>query len=297
MTKTKKSKKKNSKKKKAEGDNLIGFDVPPKKRKFDEPWYKQLSWLEEPPPGMEKKIRAILGFYEVFFHTIRFRGKDGKMKYFPLACPDYDREIKDFKQGSKKTCPVCLHFQGPHLPDHLNFYGGFKYFFDAFDVTAIEEDEGGRTFGTVRCGKYGRKDIVKATKRNKRISVSDTNKGCLLYWERDKEAEDPKDKEGFSGGRKRKVIKKKVKGKTVFIYKYKDPDGSVRRVKGKPTDFASKIKPETPEQIRETLDRLGLWDELEKWANAEKKKKKKKSKMTKKKDGKKKKKKRRNRDD
>jgi hypothetical protein len=261
--KTKKKKKKGSKGS-VEGKAYIGFDEPPKKSGFDEPWYKKLPYLEEPSPEAEKKIRAVRGFYELFMHYVRFKSpKTGNWTGFRMICPDYDREVKQFRQGSKKRCPICLHFNDPALPDHLNFRGSFKYYFDAFDISAIQDDEGGRTFGVVICGKYGRKDIVKATKRNK-ASVGDLDRGCTLYWERNRSAEDAKDMEGFTRGGHKRVRFKKVNGKGRYVLTYKDADGSKRKIKGKPTNFDKIVKPPTPEEMREDLDRLGLWDELEK---------------------------------
>lgn len=260
--------KKKSKKSKATDDGLIGFDEPPKTRTKDVKWWEQLPMIEEPAPGVEKELRPVGGFYEIYMHWVKFKNKEGKLKGFFIICPDYVREERRFRQGSKKKCPICLHFRGSHLPDYLNMFGSYKYYFDAFDVTAIEDDDNARTFGVVQVGKYGRKDIVKATKRNKN-NVGDPASGSTVFWERDRDEEDPKDREGFTLGRKKKVLLKSIKGKKVYVYKFKDADGSVRKYKGVATDFSSIVKGETPEEIRETLERLGLWDELAKVAEVE----------------------------
>lgn len=270
----KKAKKKRPKSQpKSNKTKFVSFGEPPPKGGRTEAWYKKIPMLEYPRKGSEKEIRAVLGLYNLFMHWVPFKKQDGTPSGFYLPCPDYVREENRFKVGSKKRCPICLHFHGAHLPEHLNIGGAYKYYFDAFDMTALEDDEGARTFGAVQCGKYGRKDIHKASKRNK-ADVDDTVKGCTLYWEKDPDADDAKEKEGFSKGRKKKIRwNEKLQ---CFILKFKDADGKVRKIKGKPTQFDTIVEIPTPEEVRDNLERLGLWEELDKATNKGEKKKKKK---------------------
>lgn len=259
----KEKKKKNKSKKGATTSGLIGFDepIPTKdKNKFKDPWYKSAPLLDAPADGQEKKIRPVNGMYDTFQHYVRFKNKEGKWRGFYVICPDFIRLENRFKAGSKKKCPICLHFRGDDLPEHLNFFGSHKYYFDAFDLDAIDADSGARTFGIVQCGKYGRKDIIKAGRRNG-ATVDDFDDGCTLYWEKNRDAEDPKDKEGFSRGKRKSV--KWVEKKKYFILSVKDEDGKARKIKGKPTDFDKVIFGPTPEEISADFERLGLWNELQ----------------------------------
>jgi hypothetical protein len=222
-----------------------------------EKWYKQLPELTKPKRGKPREIRIVGGTFTIFQHFVRFKSKQGSMSGFYELCPDFDWETGEFRQGPDRCCPLCRDFSSSDLPNDLRMYGSYRYYFDAFDITAAKAGNVENAFGVVFVNKYGRNDLA-AIADMLGTDVDDEARGHTIFWHYNEDASDPKDRTRFYQGKRLPV--KYDEDKDVYVLA-----GGGKRFVGEPTDFAEIIGPavKTGDRIQDDLKRLGCYTRLE----------------------------------
>jgi len=221
---------------------------------YADKWHQKLDYLENPKRGKPKEIRLVGGIFTIFQHFVRFKRKDGSKSGFYEVCPDFDWEAGEFRKGPDAVCPLCADFQADDLPQELRLLGSFRYYMDAFDITAAKE---GRkdVFGVVFTNKYGKNDLAMIGDILG-CEIDDPEKGTSVLWHFDEKAQDPKDRVRFYQGNKMPVRYNEEKG--LWMMK-----GGGKVYTGQPTPFDEIVEVKDPATIRADLKRLGLYARLE----------------------------------
>jgi len=221
---------------------------------YADKWHQKLDYLEKPKRGKPKEIRLVGGIFTIFQHYVRFKRKDGSKSGFYEVCPDFDWDTGQFRKGPDASCPLCADFQDDSLPQELRLLGSFRYYIEAFDITAAKE---GRkdVFGVLFTNKYGKNDLAMIGDIMG-CELDDPQKGTSVLWHYDEKAQDPKDRVRFYQGNKMPVKFDEEKG--IWMMK-----GGGNIFKGEPTPFDEIVEVKDPDTIRADLKRLGLYARLE----------------------------------
>lgn len=221
---------------------------------YGEKWHQKLDYLEKPKKG-PKEIRLVGGAFTLFQHYVRFKRKDGSKGGFYEVCPDFDWETGNFRKGPDARCPLCMDFSDQELPQELRLLGSFRYYMDAFDVSAAKAGNREGVFGVVFTNKYGRNDLATIADITG-ADLFDEKNGHTVFWHQNDQAKDPKDRVRFYQGTKLPVLWDDEK--ELYILR-----GGGKKFIGEPTDFEEIVEVKDPEEIRADLKRLGLYQRLE----------------------------------
>jgi hypothetical protein len=221
---------------------------------YGEKWHQKLDYLPKPKKG-PKEIRLVGGAFTIFQHYVRFKRKDGSKGGFYEVCPDFNWETGEFRKGPEARCPLCADFSDQELPQELRLLGSFRYYMDAFDVSAAKSGNKEGIFGVIFTNKYGRNDLATIADITG-ADLDDLKKGHTVFWNQNDQAKDPKERTRFYQGTKLPV--QWDDEKELFLLK-----GGGLKFIGEPTDFEEIIEVKDPEEIRSDLKRLGLYQRLE----------------------------------
>ena len=221
---------------------------------YGEKWHQKLDYLEK-PKKKAKEIRLVGGAFTIFQHYVRFKRKDGSKGGFYEVCPDFDWETGEFRKGPDARCPLCADFSDQELPQELRLLGSFRYYMDAFDISAAKAGNREGVFGVIFTNKYGRNDLATIADITG-SDLFDLKRGHTVFWNQNDQAKDPKERTRFYQGTKLPVVWDD--DKELFIMK-----GGGKKFIGEPTDFEEIVDVKDPEEIRSDLKRLGLYQRLE----------------------------------
>ena len=221
---------------------------------FAEKWHQKLDYLEQPKKG-KKEIRIVGGVFTIFQHFIRFKRKDGSKGGFYEVCPDFNMETGEFRKGPDAHCPLCADFQDADLPQELRLLGSFRYYMDAFDITAAKNGQKEGVFGVIFANKYGKNDLAMIGDILG-SDIDDPKHGTTIIWNVNEKATDPKDRVRFYQGKPLPILYDE--DKDLYLLK-----GGGLRFTGAPTPFDEVVDVRSPEEIRADLKRLGLYARLE----------------------------------
>jgi len=194
------------------------------------------------------------GIFTLFQHYVKFKRKDHSQVGFYEVCPDFDWATGEFRRGPAATCPLCADFSDQDLPRDLQMFGGFRYYFDAFDITGAMAGNTEGVYGVVWSNKYGKNDLSNIADILGH-DVDDDENGYSFHWLHDENASDAKDRTRFHQGRRIPVVYDESKG--VYVL-----SGGGKRFIGEPTDFATVVQVKSGEEITADLKRLGLYAKL-----------------------------------
>lgn len=226
---------------------------------YGEKWHQKLEYLEQPKnPRQPKELRIVGGVFTLNQHYVRFEKKTGGFTGYYEVCPDFDPITGEFRTGSDAVCPICRDFSDPDLPDEIRMFGSFRYYFDAFDLSAIKAGSASGIFGVVWANKYGKNDIMKISDTLDGYSVDDLERGCSVFYYFDGKAKDAKVRQSFTRGEP--LVVKYSPKKNLYGLQY---NGSV--FTGEPTPFDEIVEVKTADKIVADLKRVKLYDKLEQY--------------------------------
>jgi hypothetical protein len=221
---------------------------------YGEKWHQKLDYLDKPKKGKPKETRMVGGMFTIFQHYVKFARKDKSKSGFYEVCPDFDWETGQFRKGPSATCPLCADFSNQDLPRHLQMFGSFRYYFDAFDISSAMAGNVEGIYGVVFSNKYGKNDLANIADILGH-DVDDDQQGISVHWLQDDNANDAKDRTRFMQGRKMPVAFDESRGVWVLT-------GPNKQYIGEPTDFAEIVQVRSREEIVHDLERLGLYQQL-----------------------------------
>ena len=224
---------------------------------YGEKWYNLIVYIDEPKNKKPKEIRLVGGVFTLFQHYIKFKTRTGKATGYYVLCTNFNPMTGDFKPSDESDCPVCRDFSDQGLPEDLQFYGSYRYYFDAYDIQKIKAGSTDSCFGAVSTNKYGKGDFSKIAD-SLGCDLDDSQRGCTVNWYLNKEARDPKDRMSFTRGEPLAI--RYSDQKNLYLLEHEG-----KRFIGTPTDFSGIVMEHgvvSAAQIERDLKRVGLYDRL-----------------------------------
>lgn len=220
-------------------------------------WYMKFHDLKMPKHGEKRELRMVGGLFTIFQHYVKGRREDGSTYGFYLCCPDFDWSTGEFRRGPDACCPICEDFSSRDLPEDLQFFGSYRYYTDAFDISAAKAGNVEDVFGVLWTNKYGMGDLADIGDIVGH-DVDDESNGCTVFWRYEPKAKDPKDRTKFYQGKKMPVYYDEDEG--VYVLK-----GGGKVFKGEPTNFAEIVEVKSAAEIRADLTSNGAYERLEEY--------------------------------
>ncbi len=239
------------------GRGRRGWGDAPGAGNYGEKWHQKLDYIEQPKnPRQPKELRIVGGVFTLNQHYVRFEKKTGGFTGYYEVCPDFDAITGEFRTGKDCVCPICRDFSDSELPEEIRMFGSFRYYFDAFDLSAIKSGSTSGVFGVVWANKYGKNDIIKVSDTLDGYSVDDLERGCSVFYYFDGKAKDAKERQSFTRGEP--LVVKYSKQKNLYGVQY---NGNVYT--GEPTPFDEIVEVKAADKIVADLKRVKLYDKLE----------------------------------
>jgi len=227
-------------------------EVPGRQRKaFD----AAFSYLPKPEAGKPVILRPVGGVCTLGVHKLRFTKTDGSPSGFKTLCPDWDIENQAPREG-KRVCPICRDFGAYGLPKEIKIALVFDYIFHAFHVTNIKKGAEPQ-FGLVgNVNMMNWPELLEVTQMNSGVDLFDPKHGCCVNWVARPSKFAPGQQEmHFTQGQPLPTAWKD----DMWVTKI---DGTLYR--GEEQDLLALIAEPDPEEMAESLDRLGFYTRLEK---------------------------------